>query len=128
MIDQFPDSSLVPRAKQKLREVQEVMGEREFLIGQYYASRLNWAGTIARLQTVADTYPLYSKSDELWITIGDAYAGEAHPFRPPRRFPELSVSVWKLSISTKPPQLTAESSPAIPWLPALKMHGIALSP
>src|SRR5258707_1404224 len=78
MIDQFPDSSLVPRAKQKLREVQEVMGEREFLIGQYYASRLNWAGTIARLQTIADTYPLYSKSDELWITIGDAYAGEAH--------------------------------------------------
>ena len=77
MIDQFPDSSLVPRAKQRLRETQEVLAEREFLIGQYYASRLNWAGTIARLQTVADSYPLYSKSDELWITIGDAYAGEA---------------------------------------------------
>src|SRR5882757_3586298 len=54
------DFNNVPRAKQKLREVQEVLGEREFLIGQYYASRLNWAGTIARLQTVADTYPLYS--------------------------------------------------------------------
>jgi outer membrane protein assembly factor BamD len=78
MIDQFPDSSLVPRAKQRLRETQEVLAEREFLIGQYYATRLNWAGTIARLQTVADSYPLYSKSDELWITIGDAYAGEAH--------------------------------------------------
>src|SRR5882762_4671858 len=51
MINQFPDSSLVPRAKQKLRETQEVLAEREFLIGQYYASRLNWAGTIARLQT-----------------------------------------------------------------------------
>ena len=77
MIDQFPDSSLVPRAKQKLREVQEVLGEREFLIGTYYASRENWAGTIARLQTVADTYPLYSKNDQVWLTIGDAYAGEA---------------------------------------------------
>ena len=77
MIDQFPDSSLVPRAKQRLREVQEVLAEREFLIGQYYSTRSNWAGAIARLQTVADTYPLYSKSDELWITIGDSYAGEA---------------------------------------------------
>ena len=77
MIDQFPDSSLVPRAKQRLREVQEVLAEREFLIGQYYSTRLNWSGAIARLQTVADTYPLYSKSDELWITIGDSYAGEA---------------------------------------------------
>jgi len=78
MIDQFPDSSLVPRAKQRLRETQEVLAEREFLIGQYYSTRTNWAGAIARLQTVADTYPLYSKSDELWITIGDSYAGEAH--------------------------------------------------
>src|SRR5580698_651068 len=77
MIDQFPDSSLVPRAKQRLRETQEVLAEREFLIGQYYSTRMNWAGAIARLQTVADTYPLYSKSDELWITIGDSYAGEA---------------------------------------------------
>src|SRR3984957_5620796 len=77
MIDQFPDSSLVPRAKQRLRETQEVLGEREFLIGQYYATRMNWAGSIARLQTVADAYPLYSKSDELWLTIGDDYAGEA---------------------------------------------------
>src|SRR5580698_1019953 len=77
MIQQFPDSPLVPRANQKLREVQEVLAERQFLIGQYYASRLNWPGTIARLQTVADSYPLYSKSDELWLTIGDAYAGEA---------------------------------------------------
>jgi outer membrane protein assembly factor BamD len=87
MIDQFPDSSLVPRAKQKLRETQEVLGEREFLIGQYYASKMNWAGAIARLQTVADTYPLYSKSDQLWLTIGDAYAGEAHSIQNARQIP-----------------------------------------
>jgi len=87
MIDQFPDSSLVPRAKQKLREVQEVLGEREFLIGQYYASRMNWPGTLARLQTVADSYPLYSKSDQLWLTIGDSYAGEAHAIQAAKNMP-----------------------------------------
>jgi len=87
MIDQFPDSSLVPRAKQKLREVQEVMAEREFLVGQYYASKYNWPGTLARLQTVADTYPLYSKSDQLWLTIGDAYAGEAHAIQGAKGIP-----------------------------------------
>ena len=87
MIDQFPDSSLVPRAKQRLREVQEVLAEREFLIGQYYSTRMNWSGTIARLQTVADSYPLYSKSDELWLTIGDAYAGEAHSVQAAKGLP-----------------------------------------
>jgi outer membrane protein assembly factor BamD len=78
MINMFPDSSLVPRAKQKLRDVQEVMAEREAEIGLYYGSRENFVASIARLQTVADTYPLYSRSDQVLLGIGDAYAGQAH--------------------------------------------------
>ena len=78
MINQFPDSTLIPRAKQKLRDVEEVLGERETQIGLYYESRENYPAAIARLQTVADTYPLYSKSDQVLLAIGDAYAGEAH--------------------------------------------------
>src|SRR6185312_2833109 len=64
MINMFPDSTLIPRAKQKLRDVQEVLAEREAQIGFYYGSRENFVASIARLQTVADTYPLYSKSDQ----------------------------------------------------------------
>jgi outer membrane protein assembly factor BamD len=78
MINQFPDSTLVPRAKQKLRDVQEVLAERETTIGLYYQSRENFPAAIARLQTVVDTYPLYSKSDLALLSIGDSYAGEAH--------------------------------------------------
>ncbi|HEY1986312.1 MAG TPA: outer membrane protein assembly factor BamD [Terracidiphilus sp.] len=78
MINQFPDSTLVPRAKQKLRDVQEVLAERETSIGLYYESRENYSAAIARLSTVVDTYPLYSKSDLALLNIGDAYAGEAH--------------------------------------------------
>jgi outer membrane protein assembly factor BamD len=78
MINMYPDSSLVPRAKQRLRDVQEVLAEREAQIGFYYESRENFNASIARLQTVTDTYPLYSKSDQVLIAIGDAYAGEAH--------------------------------------------------
>ena len=77
MINMFPNSSLIPRAKQRLREVQEVLAEREAQIGWYYQSLNNYPAAIARLETVADTYPLYSKSDEVWIAIGDCYAGEA---------------------------------------------------
>ncbi|MGA3082888.1 MAG: outer membrane protein assembly factor BamD [Terracidiphilus sp.] len=78
MINMFPDSALVPRAKQKLRDVQEVLAERETEIGLYYGSRENYSASIARLQTVVDTYPLYSKSDQALLGIGDAFAGEAH--------------------------------------------------
>jgi outer membrane protein assembly factor BamD len=78
MINMFPDSSLVPRAKQKLRDVQEVLAERETEIGLYYGSRENFTASVARLKTVVDTYPLYSKSDLALLGIGDAYAGQAH--------------------------------------------------
>jgi len=78
MINMFPDSTLVPRAKQRLRDVQEVMAEREFGVGSYYLSREDFIAALARLETVADTYPLYSRSDQVLIGIGDAYAGEAH--------------------------------------------------
>jgi outer membrane protein assembly factor BamD len=87
MINQFPDSTLIPRAKQKLREVQEVLGERESQIGLYYESRENYTAAIARLETVADTYPLYSKSDQVLLAIGDAYSGEAHNIQLARGLP-----------------------------------------
>jgi outer membrane protein assembly factor BamD len=78
MINMFPDSALIPRAKQKLRDVQEVLAERETQIGLYYESRDDYNAAVARLSTVVDTYPLYSKSDEALLAIGDAYAGQAH--------------------------------------------------
>jgi outer membrane protein assembly factor BamD len=77
MINTYPDSTLVPRAKQKLRDVQEVLAERETQIGLFYESREDFNAAIARLETVVDTYPLYSKSDQALLGIGDSYAGQA---------------------------------------------------
>src|ERR1700678_3327814 len=77
MIQQFPDSTFVPRAKQRLREVQEVLAERQYQGGSFYSTHENWAATIARLQTVTDSYPLHSHSDLALIGLGDAYAAEA---------------------------------------------------
>jgi outer membrane protein assembly factor BamD len=87
MINQFPDSALVPRAKQKLRDVQEVLAERETSIGLYYGSRDNYPASIARLSTVVDTFPLYSRSDQALIGIGDAYAGQARAIQLSRALP-----------------------------------------
>src|SRR5258707_4005173 len=78
MLQQFPESTLGPQAKQRLREVQEVMATRESGIAQFYASHSNnWPATIARYQTVVDTYPQYSHMDEVLIGLGDAYETEA---------------------------------------------------
>ncbi|MEO6803696.1 MAG: outer membrane protein assembly factor BamD, partial [Granulicella sp.] len=81
MLQQFPESTLVPAAQQRLREVQEVQATRESEIGAFYATHANWAATIARYQTVVDTYPLYSHMDDVLIGLGDAYESEARYVR-----------------------------------------------
>src|SRR5258706_3480168 len=60
LIQQFPDSKLVPEAKHRLMEVQEVLAEREFRIGRFYFIRESYAASIARLRSVTDNYALYS--------------------------------------------------------------------
>ena len=81
LINQYPDSKLVPQAKQRLREVQEVLAEREFRIGRFYFLRESWAAAIARLQSVVDDYPLYSGADESLYLLGSAYEREIDAVR-----------------------------------------------
>jgi outer membrane protein assembly factor BamD len=76
MILQYPDSKLVPEAKQKLRDVQEVLAEREFEIGRFYYMREAYPAAIARLESVVDTYPLFSGADEALFALGDIYERE----------------------------------------------------
>jgi outer membrane protein assembly factor BamD len=73
---QYPDSKLVPEAKQRLREVQEVIAAREFNVGRFYYMRQSYPAAIARLQSLADKYPLYSKADEVLYLLGQSYEGE----------------------------------------------------
>ncbi len=81
LINQYPDSKLVAQAKQRLREVQEVLAEREFRIGRFYFLRESWAASIARLQSVVDDYPLYSGADESLYMLGSAYEREIDAVR-----------------------------------------------
>lgn len=77
LIQQYPDSPLVPQAKQKLREVQEILGERQYRIAHFYYLRDNLAASQARLQSLTESYPLYSQSDEALFELGNIYEKEA---------------------------------------------------
>lgn len=81
LIQTYPDSPLVPEAKQRLREVQEVLAERQYRIANFYFLRQNLAASQARLQSLVDSYPLYSKIDEALYTLGQLYEREAVAMR-----------------------------------------------
>ena len=81
LIQEYPDSKLVPQAKQRLREVQEVLAEREFDIGRFYYLRLAYPAAIARLKTLVDRYPLYSGADQALYLLGQSYEAEIDVIR-----------------------------------------------
>ena len=90
LIQEYPDSKLVPEAKQRLREVQEVLAQREFNIGRFYYLRLAYPAAIARLKTLVDRYPLYSGADEALYLLGQSYEGEIDVIRKNGRMNEVS--------------------------------------
>ncbi len=84
LILQYPDSKLVPEAKFRLLQVQEILAEREYLIGHFYFVREAWPAAIARLKSLVDTYPLYSGADEALFELGEAYQKEIDVLRASR--------------------------------------------
>jgi outer membrane protein assembly factor BamD len=76
LIMQYSDSKLVPEAKQRLREVQEVIASREFSVGRFYYLRQSYPASIARLKSLVDKYPLFSQADEALYLLGQSYEGE----------------------------------------------------
>ena len=81
LILQYPDSKLVPEAKQRLLEVQEALAQREFDIGRFYYLRESYPASIARLKSLVEKYPLYSKADEALYLLGQNYEGETMRLR-----------------------------------------------
>jgi outer membrane protein assembly factor BamD len=77
LIQQYPDTALVAEAKQRLREIQEVLAERQYRIAHFYFLRDNLAASQARLQSLIDSYPLYSGVDQALYELGSLYEREA---------------------------------------------------
>jgi outer membrane protein assembly factor BamD len=82
LIMQYPDNpKLVKEGKQRLLEVQEVLADREFAIGKFYYLRQSYPASIARLKSLIEKYPLYSKADEALFILGQNYEGEVTRLR-----------------------------------------------
>jgi outer membrane protein assembly factor BamD len=69
----FPNSKFVPQAQQMLREVQEVLADKEFRTGLFYSNKGSYPAAANRLSFVSQQYPLFSGADEaLWLNA-EAY-------------------------------------------------------
>jgi outer membrane protein assembly factor BamD len=70
----YPQSPLVPKAQQYLRDTQEVLADGEFKIAYYYYyTKQDYRASAARLVELSDRYPLYSQNDQALWMLGDIY-------------------------------------------------------
>src|SRR5271170_3370656 len=71
----YPNSPLVPKAEQHLRDVQEVLAEGDFRVAQFYYVKgpRSYRAALARLNEIIDRYPLYTKSDDALWMAGNIY-------------------------------------------------------
>jgi outer membrane protein assembly factor BamD len=73
VMQKFPNSKYVKQAEQMLRNVQEVLANKEYLAGEFYFSRQAYPAAANRLSYVVDQYPLFSGADEALWKLGNSY-------------------------------------------------------
>lgn len=69
-IETYPDSPLINEAKEKLREVQELLADGIYGVGNFYmVSRKDYRAAISRYQEVLKKYPDYSRMPETLYSL-----------------------------------------------------------
>lgn len=74
LMAQFPNSRFAPVMQQRLREVQEVIADGEYRVGDFYYKKGSYPASVNRLDTMVNHYPLFSRADEALWRVGEAYA------------------------------------------------------
>jgi outer membrane protein assembly factor BamD len=104
LLTQFPNSKFAPDAQQKLRNIQEVLADHEFRNGYFYHNKGSFPAAAARLQGMADQYPLYSGADEaLWL-LGDSYKKMGD------RFDDRAAAAWARIVKDYPLSAHADAA------------------
>jgi outer membrane protein assembly factor BamD len=77
-LEKYPNSPLLPRAEQNLRDVQEVLAEGNFRVASFYYTRAAYRAAGARLIELTNRYPLYSQADHANWMLGQIYEKGEH--------------------------------------------------
>ena len=79
MIESYPDSPLLDEAKSLLREIQEILAEGVFKIGNHYLIRRAYSAAVSRYHEVLDKYPDYSGTPDVLFNLAEALREADNP-------------------------------------------------
>jgi outer membrane protein assembly factor BamD len=73
LLQEYPNSKFAPIAMQKMRDIQEVLGEGEFRVGTLYFKKASFPAAANRFRALTDQFPLYSRADEALWDMANSY-------------------------------------------------------
>lgn len=104
LLVQFPNSKFAPQAQQRLREIQELLAQHDFKVGEFYHNKGSFPAAAARLQGVVNHYPLFSRADEALWMLADSYS------RMPARFSDRATEAYARLVREYPLSPFAEKA------------------
>ena len=72
-VDRYPNSTLMPEAKAKLREARNRLSESDYLVGFFYYRQRWYPGAIDRFRSVLKQDPEYTSRDQVYFHLAQSY-------------------------------------------------------
>jgi outer membrane protein assembly factor BamD len=71
-VTRYPNSSLMPEAKARLREARDRLSDADYQVGYFYYRQKWYPGAIDRFRTVLKDDPEYTSRDSVYFYLADA--------------------------------------------------------
>jgi outer membrane protein assembly factor BamD len=71
-VERYPNSSLMPEAKEKLREARDRLSESDYLVGYFYFRQRWYPGGIDRFKELLKQDPEYSRRDAVYFYLAES--------------------------------------------------------
>jgi len=72
-VDRYPNSSLMPEVRTKLREARDRLDDSIFFVGYFYFRQQRWyPGAIERFKDLLKDDPTYTRRDSVYFYLGEA--------------------------------------------------------
>jgi outer membrane protein assembly factor BamD len=127
MINSYPDSDLLEEAKQKLRDVQEILADGNGRIANQYFHQRNYKASIDRFNEIESKFPDFSKMDEVLFrhaeslrltengeAAGKYYAEVVSDYPMSKYVKDATLHLMELSLPVPPPNPAALQRPLQP--------------
>jgi len=126
MINSYPNSDLLEEAKQKLRDVQEILADGNGRIANQYFHQRNYKASIDRFNEIESKFPDFSKMDEILFrhaeslrltenaeSAGKYYAEVVSDYPMSKYVKDATLRLMELSLPVPPPNPSALQRPPI---------------